>query len=92
MNGRYPDTADWIIDGQQRMRALDKYYKNELTIFKGTESEHSYEDLDDIQKRRYNNNVIGFIRLEDADEETLRDVYDRMNFGGTNHTEDQRAS
>ena len=27
-----------------------------------------------------------------ANEDTLRDLYDRLNFGGTAHTEDQRAS
>jgi len=91
-NGKYSPTADWIIDGQQRMRAIDAYLKDELTVFVGTPSEHVFSQLDKPQKRRFTGTPVGFIVLDNCSEELLREIYNRMNFGGTDHTEDQRAS
>jgi hypothetical protein len=90
-DGKFSKEADWIIDGQQRMRAIKRYLDNDLVVFKGTPHEHKWEDLERPQKRRFLMTSVGFTRLDEADEESLRELYDRLNFGGTNHTEDQRA-
>lgn len=89
--GKFDHTADWIIDGQQRLRALTRYIKDDLEIFVGTPSQHRWSDLDRRQQRQFLNTSVGFIRLEKASEDSLRELYDRLNFGGTAHTEDQRA-
>jgi len=87
----FPDTADLIIDGQQRMRSLARYLANELTVFAGTPAEHRFDDLERVQKRRFMGTGIGITILEAMDMASLAELYDRLNFGGTPHTEDQRA-
>lgn len=90
--GKYPIQADLLIDGQQRMRALKAYLEEGLRIFVGTEYEHCWDDLDVVQQRRFNGVSIGYITIDDGfDMDALREIYNRLNFGGTAHTEDQRA-
>lgn len=89
---RYPDTADWLIDGQQRLRAIVAYLANDLTVFAGTEAEHRWSDLSLVQQRGFEGVTIGFITLDEMPKSELARVYDLLNFGGTAHTEDQRAS
>lgn len=89
---RFPDEADLLIDGQQRLRAISRYLNNDLTVFVGTPAEHRFEELDRPQQRRFLNTSIGYIILEPAPMDELKRIYDLMNFGGTAHTEDQRAS
>lgn len=89
---RFPDEADLLIDGQQRLRAIRKYLDNELTVFVGTESEHRFNDLVRPQQRKFLSSSIGYIVLQPAPMDELKRIYDLMNFGGTAHTQDQRAS
>ena len=89
--GRFPISADLIIDGQQRMRAIKAYREEGLRIFVGTEHEHSWEELDRVQRRRFESVSVGYIQLDEFDMDSLREIYNRLNFGGTAHTEDQRA-
>jgi hypothetical protein len=90
--GLFPYTSEWIIDGQQRMRAIDKYLKDGLRVFLGTSAEHSWNELSRTQQRCFMMTPVSFIVLGRMSEDELRDVYDRLNFGGTAHTEEQRAS
>lgn len=89
---KYPASADLLLDGQQRLRSIKAYMKKGLRIFVGTEHEHCWDDLSRRQKRRYESTSISYISIDDNhDMERLKEVYNRLNFGGTNHTEDQRA-
>lgn len=88
----FPESADLVIDGQQRMRSLARYLANDLTVFAGTPAEHRFEDLTRVQKRRFLGTGIGITILETMDMASLAELYDRLNFGGTAHTEDQRAN
>ena len=89
---RFPDTCDLLVDGQQRLRAIRRYLDNDLAVFVGTPHEHRFEDLSMRQRRRFTGTSLGYIVLESAPMDELRRIYDLMNFGGTAHTEDQRAS
>jgi hypothetical protein len=90
--GKYPLASDLLIDGQQRLRAIKSYVHEGLTVFPGTGHEHRWDDLDIVQKRRFNNVTIGYISIDHGfDMEKLKEVYNRLNFSGTPHTEDQRA-
>lgn len=90
-NGRFAHTADWLIDGQQRLRAITRYLADDLVVFVGTPHEHRYSDLDRPQQRHFEDKPIGYTEIDEFDEHALRLIYDRLNFGGTAHTEDQRA-
>ena len=88
---KYPHTSEWIIDGQQRMRALSRYLSNELRIFVGQPGAHFWDELNPIQQRRFKHATVGFIVLESMSEDALRECYNRLNFGGTSHLKSQRA-
>ena len=90
-NGKYLPSADWVIDGQQRMNALEEYMYGDLQVFLGTPAEHRYNDLSPAQKRFFKQTPMGFITIKEANVDALRELYNRLNFSGTNHTEDQKA-
>lgn len=89
---RFPDEADWLVDGLQRLRAIRSYLADELTVFAGTPSEHRFSELSQRQKRRFLGYTVGFIKLDRVPLEEIARIYDLLNYGGTAHTEDQRAS
>ena len=89
---QFPETADWLIDGQQRMRALRRYLSDDLTVFRGKPYEHRWSDLSKRQQRRFNGVSMGYTILEPTSREDLAKLYDLLNFGGTKHVDDQRAS
>jgi hypothetical protein len=88
---RFLESSDWLIDGQQRMRALARYLADDLRIFVGTEHEHSHGDLSETQRRRFDNVPIGFVTLGETSVDELKRIYDLMNFGGKAHEEHERA-
>lgn len=90
--GKYSPAADYLIDGQQRLRAIKSYLEEGLRVFVGTSSEHCWNDLSIVQRRRFNGISVGMVMIEDDfDLDALKETYNRLNFGGTAHTEDQRA-
>lgn len=88
---RFAATDRWLLDGQQRVSALLSYRNDEIEIFQGTECAHRWSDLGEIERRRFHHIQIGLVKVQTDDPEYCREIYDRLNFGGTAHTEDQRA-
>jgi hypothetical protein len=88
---RFPATDRWLLDGQQRVSALLAYRADEITIFRGTECEHRWSDLSLVERRKFWHIQIGLVKVTTVDPQYCREIYDRLNFGGTAHTEDQRA-
>lgn len=88
---RFHRTDRWLIDGQQRLTAIMGYVSDEFPVFAGTPHEHRWSELNDIERRTFGHIQIGSSRLRSADEIMLRRAYDRLNFGGVAHAEDQRA-
>lgn len=77
----------YLIDGQQRMRAIERYLDNEFTAFG-----FRWEQVTDTDRRVWRMLVkFNCYETRSDDGEYLRDYYNLMNFGGTAHTEDQRA-
>ena len=75
-----------IVDGTQRIRTLDKFYNNELRLsgLKKLEKLNNfyYRDLPLARQRRFNRSSLRMIVLtEKADEETRRDMFERINTG-----------
>jgi hypothetical protein len=77
----------WLIDGQQRLRALDAYLSDEWPVFG-----YRWSELPQHEQRRLENVTFAQSIVRESDEAVLRELYDRLNFGGTAHTEEQRAS
>lgn len=87
-NRKYGSKYDnLLIDGQQRLHAIECYLSDEFAVFGYKWSETTQAD-----KRRFRHSVkFGSYICETDDEQYLRNYYNMMNFGGTSHTEDQRA-
>lgn len=89
INGReyFHRTDLWLIDGQQRLTALDRFFDDFFPVF-GL----FWSEVDTVRKRNFLSST-GFPAYETRiyDETALRDLYDRLNFGGVAHTADQRA-
>lgn len=73
-----------IVDGTQRIRTLDRFLRNELKLSELRKLERlnnfRFSDLPLARQRRFNRATIRMIVLtEKADEETRRDLFDRVN-------------
>lgn len=73
-----------IVDGTQRIRTLDRFLRDELKLSELRKLERlnnfRFSDLPLARQRRFNRATIRMIVLtEKADEETRRDLFDRVN-------------
>lgn len=73
-----------IVDGTQRIRTLDRFLRDELKLCELKKLEKlnnfRFSDLPLARQRRFNRATIRMIVLtEKADEETRRDLFDRVN-------------
>jgi hypothetical protein len=80
--------AGWLLDGQQRISAVLDFAQGRLDIFNGIH----IGDIDTATlRRRFLRVVFPCIELAyQEDENRLREVYDRLNFGGVPHTDADR--
>lgn len=87
-NSERDPISNILIDGQQRLHALERYWSDEFPVFG-----YHWSELPIKEQRSFRMSVV-FPQVEVTinDEAQLRDLYDRLNFGGTAHTEDQRAT
>lgn len=71
-----------VIDGQQRLHALERYVRDEFPVFG-----YRWSELSASEQRRFE--MIPFAHAETRirDDRLLREIYDRLNFSGTPHTE-----
>jgi hypothetical protein len=83
----HPEYDHLLIDGQQRMWSLDRYLNNEFKVFG-----YYWSELTIVDHRVFEmSTLFPCYVTKSADEGYLKDYYNLMNFGGTTHTEDQRA-
>jgi len=82
----------WLIDGQQRLTALDRFWADAFPVPGATGRGMFWSEVPQVEKRRFLNRVFAAKELRITDEATLRRYYDLHNFGGVAHTEDQRAT
>ena len=75
-----------LIDGQQRINAIRGYVNNEFKVFG-----YLWSELDPGDQMRFRRVVFSRGEITTTDDAVLRELYNRLNFGGTAHTEDQRA-
>lgn len=80
-----------IIDGSQRIRTLDNFLSNKLELVglkKLTQAiGMRFSDLSKPRQLRFNRTTVRVIELtEKADEDARREMFDRLNSGGTRLT------
>jgi hypothetical protein len=77
-----------LIDGQQRMNAIECYLADEFPVFG-----YRWSEVTDVDRRMWSmTTIFGSYVTDTKDEDYLRNYYDLMNFGGTAHRESERAS
>jgi hypothetical protein len=82
-----PAFDNLLIDGQQRLKAIQDYLSDEFKVFGYYWSELSRPEQLGFKGRHFHS----FVTKRD-DETYLRSYYDMMNFGGTAHEDSQRAT
>jgi hypothetical protein len=76
-----------LIDGQQRMRAIECYLMDQFPVFG-----YHWSETTVVDKRMWSmTTVFASYRTDTTDEDYLRNYYNITNFGGTAHTEQERA-
>ncbi len=86
--GRPKPMSGWLLDGQQRISALRDFLSGEMVIFGDVRfTEMSVPDQLRFKRRPFPCHELDYTDNED----TLKELYDRLNFGGTPHTEAQRV-
>lgn len=79
-------TDGWLIDGQQRMNAIKEYLDNQFKVFG-----YYYRDLGIVDIRRFEGMSFPAYVLKDCEEKEMLERYIALNYGGTPHTESDKA-
>jgi hypothetical protein len=76
-----------LIDGQQRLHAIERYLSDVFPVFG-----YLWSEVTQVDRRFWEMGTVfhSFV-TETEDEDYLRNYYDLLNFGGVRHEEHQRA-
>lgn len=89
--GTYSKFSDALIDGQQRLTALEHYVYNAFPVPDAAGTPRFWRELGRVERRRFSGLSFACASIKSDNEQMLRIAYDLRNFSGTAHTEDQRA-
>lgn len=96
IDGRETDMArkfsDILLDGQQRLSAMEDYFYGRFAVPNANGIPTLWTELSKVERRLFSNGTFSRSVVHSFDEVELRRIYDLRSFGGTPHTEDQRAS
>lgn len=81
----HPEFDHLLIDGQQRMTTIFKYIRDEFKVFGLYYSEVHWRDISRFAHTAMPTVVIVNKQHAVLNEEKLLELYNRMNYGGTNH-------
>lgn len=84
--------SEILLDGQQRLSAIEGYVTNQFSVPDSTGAPRYWASLPLIERRRFSGFHFARANIKSWDENHLRMAYDLRAFGGTAHTEDQRAT
>lgn len=90
--GKYRLHSEVLLDGQQRLSAIQSYLLNEFPTNDSNGNPRFWNELPRIERRRFSGFHFARANIKSWDEDKLRLAYDLRSFGGTAHTEDHRAS
>lgn len=83
--------SEVLLDGQQRLTTLQEYVTNGFAVKDAAGIPRYWRDLPKVERRRFSLITFTKATVSSWDEEVLRKVYDLRAFGGTAHTEEERA-
>lgn len=85
-DGKPVEFSGWLVDGQQRLTTLQRYWEDVFPVY-GLR----FSELDTGERRRFMNIKFCHFEISSPNEARIRDLYNRMAFGGTQHSEAERA-
>jgi hypothetical protein len=91
-DSRNPELSLVLLDGQQRLRAIERYWNDELAVQGEDGVFYLWSDLTEPERNHFYRIPFPWLETRYNSEDELRAAYDRHNFGGTAHTDDQRAN
>ncbi len=72
---------NWLLDGQQRVTAVLAYMANEFPVYG-----HRFSELGKPDHRQWSMGItFPCLETHSENEDELRDIYDRLAYGGTAH-------
>lgn len=92
--GRPPynrELSEVLLDGQQRLTALEEYITNKIAVPDTAGQLRYWRELSRIERRRFCSITFTKATITSWDEALLRKAYDLRAFGGTAHSDEQRA-
>lgn len=91
-NGVYREFSEVLLDGQQRLSALQSYVLSEFPVPDAEGKPCYWNELSRVERRFFSNKTFARAGVRSWDEKQLRRAYDLRSFGGTPHKESERAS
>lgn len=85
-NARPHPYDGWLLDGLQRLTAIKRYYNNEFKVLG-----YFWNELTKPDYLRFKQVSFPEARVSITDLQELKNLYNALNYGGTPHTEEQRA-
>ena len=83
---KHEEFDDVLIDGQQRLHALQLYIQNQFPVFG-----YHYAQVTNVDRRFFKSNPFGCYISEHTSEKGMVDHYNILNFSGTHHKECEYA-
>jgi len=87
----YAFLSNCVIDGQQRLTALELYVTDRLAVPDSAGTPTLWSEVGIRDRRRFSNTIFSRGTIRDQDEQRLKSLHDVMNFGGVAHEEHERA-
>lgn len=87
----YKRFSSILLDGQQRLTTIERYITDQLAVPDVSGKLRLWSEVSVPERRRFSSLVFSRATCKVWDEHQLRVIYDQRNFGGTPHTEAERA-
>lgn len=88
---RFLPLSNCVLDGQQRLFALQQYLTSNLAVPDVNGVETLWCELDVREQRWFSHRTFERATMPLRDERPLKEVYDLLNYGGVAHQEHERA-
>lgn len=89
--GRAKNLNGLLIDGQQRLNAIERYVKGDLAVAGPDGVKYRWTDLTDEEQAHFSRIPFNFEVVQIHKEAELKNLYNLFNYAGKPHTEAQRA-
>lgn len=89
--GTSEDVHMVLLDGQQRLRSIERYWADELAVTGDDGNGYFWSEMREDERAHFMRIPFPWIETSYKTDAEMREAYNRHNFGGTNHTKNQHA-